>query len=154
MRRVFSKEEILTMKTIASELETKKKEKKRLNRLEYFLLGGIAFGEALSVIYNMRLNGDISDKEYYTLNEYLSFQKQIGAYHTKEAIMATTFIFGDKTISNEEKAVIWDEIINSGVEEKYIDDLVFSAAVRAYAIKNGYVKVINGNYSKTKSLKK
>ena len=118
------------------------------------MLGGTPFNEALSAIYNMRLSGSITDREYYALNEYITFQKHVSVYHNKESILATRFIFSGKEISNLEKSVIWDELIDSGVDEKNIDDIVFSAAVRAYAIKNGYIKKLNNNLSLTKSLKK
>ena len=57
-------------------------------------------------------------------------------------------------ITDVEKEVIWNQLINAGIKEKDIDDIVFSAAVREYAIRNGYVKQIKNNTSKTKTLKK
>ena len=36
-----------------------------------------------------------------------------------------------------------------GVKESDIDDLVFSGAVRAYALRNGYVKIAKKDDTKT-----
>ena len=154
MKREYSDKQITVMKTIANVLKEKKQIKKKLSRLDYYLLGGISFNEAPSVIYNMRMDGNITNSEYYLLNEYITIQRNVSTFKRKESIMAIKFIFNGMTISDLEKSLIWDELIKKGIDEKNIDDLVFSAAVREYAIENGYVKTINKDVLKLKTLKK
>lgn len=154
MKREYSENEILAMKNIAKMLDECKEAKKKLSRLDYFLCGGISFKEASSAIYNLRETGKITAHEYYTLNEYITFQRQVEVYRTRPAILATKYIFSGKIINDFEKEVVWNQLLNAGLKETDIDDLVFSAAIRAYANRNGYIKVVNNNVSKTKTLKK
>lgn len=152
MERNYSNKEIIVMKKIAAKLKEYRKISKKLSRLEYFLLGGVSFNIAASMIYRMRENKDITFNEYYLLNEYISIQRNLEVYHRKDSILAIRFIFKDNEISDLQKEVVWNKLINAGIDEKNIDDMVFSAAVREYAIRLGYVKPKDN--SKTKTLKK
>lgn len=152
MERNYSNKEIIVMKNIAAKLKEYRKISKKLSRLEYFLLGGVSFNIAASMIYRMRENKDITFNEYYLLNEYISIQRNLEVYHRKDSILAIRFIFKDNEISDLQKEVVWNKLINAGIDEKNIDDMVFSAAVREYAIRLGYVKPKDN--SKTKTLKK
>ncbi len=154
MKKEYSDKQINDMKMIANVLRENRQLKKKLSRLDYFLLGGISFNEALSAIYNMRSSGNITIGEYCILSEYINSQGHVEVFKRKESILAINFIFGDNVISNLEKSLIWDELIASGIAEKDIDDIVFSAAVRKYAIDNGYVKLLNKDVLKLKTLKK
>ena len=140
------------MKNIANKLKEYKTISKRLSRLEYFLLGGISFNIAPSMIYRMRENKDITLNEYYLLNEYIAVQRNLDVYRRKDSILAIKFIFSNHEITDLEKEIIWNELISAGIDENNIDDMVFSAAVRDYAIRLGYVKPKEN--SKTKTLKK
>lgn len=152
MKQNYSNKEIIIMKKIADKLREYKMVNKKLSRLEYFLLGGPSFNLASSMIYRMRENKHITFNEYYLLNEYISFQRNLEVYHRKDSILAIKFVFGNNEITDMQKEVIWNELLIAGIDEKNIDDMVFSAAVREYAIKNGYVKP--KETSKTKTLKK
>ena len=152
MERNYSNKEIIVMKKIAAKLKEYRKINKRLSRLEYFLLGGVSFNIAASMIYRMRENKHITFNEYYLLNEYISIQRNLEVYHRKDSILAIRFIFKDNEISDLQKEVVWNGLINAGIDEKNIDDMVFSAAVREYAIRLGYVNPKDN--SKTKTLKK
>ena len=154
MKRNYTNEEILAMKKIAAIIKENKKTNHKLSRFDYYLLGGISFSEASSAIYYFRECGLISSDEYYLLNNYINSESYIDVYRNKNAILAINFIFSNKVITDLEKEVIWNELINAGIREKDIDDIVFSAAVRAYAFRNGYVKKQNKVISKTKTLKK
>ena len=152
MKQNYSNKEIIIMKKIADKLREYKMVIKKLSRLDYFLLGGPSFNLASSMIYRMRENKHITFNEYYLLNEYISFQRNLEVYHRKDSILAIKFVFGNNEITDMQKEVIWNELLIAGIDEKNIDDMVFSAAVREYAIKNGYVKP--KETSKTKTLKK
>ena len=154
MRRDYTDKELLAMKEIAEILKENKGTNNKLSRFDYFLLGGISFDEALSAIYHFRKLGVIIDNEYYLLNNYITAERKIEVLRNKHAILSTRFMFSNKIITDVEKEVIWNQLINAGIKEKDIDDIVFSAAVREYAIRNGYVKQIKKNTCKTKTLKK
>lgn len=154
MRRDYTDKELLAMKRIAAILKENKGTNNKLSRFDYFLLGGISFDEALSAIYYFKKLGKIIDNEYYLLNNYITAERKVEVLKNKLAILSTRYIFSNKIITDVEKEVIWNQLINAGIKEKDIDDIVFSAAVREYAIRNGYVKQIKNNTSKTKTLKK
>lgn len=154
MRRDYTDKELLATKRIAAILKENKGTNNKLSRFDYFLLGGISFDEALSAIYYFKKLGKIIDNEYYLLNNYITAERKVEVLKNKLAILSTRYIFSNKIITDVEKEVIWNQLINAGIKEKDIDDIVFSAAVREYAIRNGYVKQIKNNTSKTKTLKK
>lgn len=154
MRRDYTDKELLAMKRIAAILKENKGTNNKLSRFDYFLLGGISFDEALSAIYYFKKLGKIIDNEYYLLNNYITAERKVEVLKNKHAILSIRYMFSNKIITDVEKEVIWNQLINAGVKEKDIDDIVFSAAVREYAIRNGYVKQIKKNTCKTKTLKK
>ena len=102
----------------------------------------------------MREDKAITDSEYYLLTVYVNDQRHVSIFRNREPILATKYIFADKTLDDSEKEIIWQELLEAGIREKDIDDIIFSAAVRAYAIKKNYIKLPNKTVSKTKTLKK
>jgi hypothetical protein len=62
-----------------------------------------------------------------------------GASRNKEFILGTKYQFGNIIISDIEKQNIWLELNKMGLSDDNIDDLVFAAAVRDYAKKNGLI---------------
>ena len=142
----YTKEQAAAMKNIALILKTRQQSNLKLNRYEYYLLGGISFRKATVLIYDMYCDRALSAGEYYRLNYYIEKELLFGASRNKELIMSTYYQFGDRVITDNEKEMIRNKLIALGLGEKDIDDLVFSAAVREYAIEQGLIK--------TKKLKK
>ena len=154
MGKKYEEKDVKAMKAIAAGIKESKANRKVFSRLEYFLLGGFPFDEALSVLYYMREDKAITDSEYYLLTVYVNDQRHVSIFRNRESILATKYIFADKTLDDSEKEIIWQELLEAGIREKDIDDIIFSAAVRAYAIKKNYIKLPNKTVSKTKTLKK
>ena len=136
-------------KIIASQLE----KKRTINRYEYYLLGGISLRIASSVIYILFKQKRLTLYEYDMLRNFVNKQQQnLVSPHNKEFILKTYYQFGDVVISDEEKKYIWDKL-SSIINEKDIDDVVFSGAVRAYAIEKGLIKTNNNQNNKKKLVK-
>ena len=153
MKYKYTNKDVINYKNIAMVIRSNDK-KKKMSRLDYYLLGGIHFRDASAVVYHIHADNMITTNEYYALNTYITEQRIVDVLYDKQAVLATKFIFDGKTITDIEKEAVWNALINYGIPEKNIDDMVFSAAVRAYAIKKGYVKIINNGDSNTKTLKK
>ena len=139
----------IVYKQIASELI----EKKSINRYEYYLLGGISLSASLSVIYSLFRERKITTREFDVLGNYIKTQLQnLRSSHSKDFALKTFYQFGDVVISDEEKEMIWNNLCRF-INEKDIDDVVFSGAVRDYALENGLIK-INNNHNNQKKLVK
>lgn len=137
-------------KQIANELI----EKKSINRYEYYLLGGISLSASLSVIYSLFRERMITLHEYDVLRNYVKVQLQnLRSSHSKEFALKTFYQFGDVVIIEEEKQMIWNNLCGI-INEKDIDDVVFSGAVRAYAIENGLIKINNNQNNQKKLVKR
>ena len=140
----------IVYKQIASELI----EKKSINRYEYYLLGGISLSFSLSVIYILFREKKITLREYDVLRNYINTQLQnLRSSHSKDFAFKTFYQFGDVVISDEEKQMIWNNLCRF-INEKDIDDVVFSGAVRAYAIENGLIKINNNQNNQKKLVKR
>ena len=150
----YTDKQVIAMKKIIEKIKKSRDEKRKFNRLEYYLNGGISFEEAPSMVNYLKKNNEIDNSDYILLHNYINSQRYINVLKDKTAILSINFIFNEKIITDLEKEVIWNELINAGIMEKDIDDVVFSAAVRAYAFRNGYIKDANKTNSITKSLKK
>ena len=140
----------LIFKKIAKLIKIDNANDKVFNRYEYYKLGGLPFRRALSVIYKLYENDLITKSEYDTLHSYLEKQLEIGSSRNKDFILSTYYQFGDYVISEEEKQNIWHSINELGLQDGEIDDLVFSAAVRAYAYENGFLKIKNSRLIRKK----
>ena len=138
-KRKYSKKEIDNMKRIAECLIDLNKQKLKLNKYEYYMLGGIPFKEAASAIYHMHAQKLINQIEYNVLHNYIDEQLTFITTKNKEFILNTHYQFGDTVISLDEKINIWNNLLSMGISEKEIDDLLFSAAVREYAKDNGLI---------------
>ena len=114
---------------------------KKFNRYEYYKMGGLPLRKALDVIYKLRNRGFITSGEYAIIHNYLENQLILGPSRNKEFILSTYYQFGEYVISEDEKQMIWKKINDMGLEDKDIDDLVFSAAVREYAYQKGILKI-------------
>ena len=115
-------------------------QKGNLNRYEYYILGGVNFRNALHIIYILFRRKQITIQEYETLRNYIGRQLQLdNISRDKEFILRTLYQFGDIIITMEEKEYIWNNLCNL-IDEANIDDLVFSGAVRAYALEKGLIK--------------
>lgn len=111
------------------------------NRYEYYKMGGLPLRKALDVIHELRKKRLLRNNEYSILNSYIENQLIFGPSRNKEFILSTYYQFGEYAISDVEKQMIWDNLNLLGLEDKYIDDLVFSGAVREYAYQKGLLKV-------------
>ncbi len=127
-------------KNIVYELLEKRKEKQRLNRYEYYVLGGYPLKDAPKIVERLYHNGKLSPYECSILNEFFSRQRAQTATHDKNFIMKTHYQFGDIVITDSEKENIWNSLYLLGLSDEEIDDLVFSGAVRAYAKEKGLIK--------------
>ena len=115
-------------------------ENKKLNRYDYYMLGGVNIIYASSILYELFRAKKLTIYEYETLRCYINMQLKIGiASKNKQFIINTHYQFGDTVITEEEKNSIWEDLA-SHIDEKCIDDLVFSGAVRAYALEKGLIK--------------
>ena len=150
MDRKDNEQLAIVYKQIASELI----EKKSINRYEYYLLGGISLSASLSVIYRLFRERMITLHEYDVLRNYVKVQLQnLRSSHSKEFILKTFYQFGDVVISDEEKQMIWNNLCGI-INEKDIDDVVFSGAVRNYAFENGLIKINNNQDNRKKLVKR
>ena len=134
---MISEERILNLKKIVNVILIRKKRHRRLNRYEYYMLGGIPFRKGENTLLQLFKAGKINAYEYNVLSKYIDNELVFGASRNKEFILKTYYQFGNYVISNEEKQMIWNELNMLGLTDEEIDDLVFSAAVREYAKKNG-----------------
>ncbi len=108
---------------------------------------------ASSVIYILFKQKRLTLYEYDMLRDFVNRQQQnLVSPHNKEFILKTYYQFGDVVISDEEKKYILDKL-SSIINEKDIDDVVFSGAVRAYAIEKGLIKTNNNQNNKKKLVK-
>ena len=148
----YTSSEIRTIKKIALLINKYYLQGKKLNRYEYYLNGGMDFNEGLSLIYYLVEDRKITPHEYSLLKRYYTRETGIIANKKRDFIMSTHYQYGDYVISNEEKEQIWQSIIDKGIKEKSIDDLVFSAAIREYAINKGLIKKLDNK--KKKNVKK
>lgn len=111
-----------------------------INRYEYYMLGGVSLNNAPRVIYQLFRERQITLQEYEMLRNYIKKQLLAGGTpHNKEFILATYYQFGNVVITDEEKHHIWNSLCKI-MNESDIDDVVFSGAVRAYALENGLIK--------------
>ena len=138
-KKEYSKEEVANMKKIAKYLISLKHSKVKLNKYEYYMLGGISLRAAGSAIYYMINDRVINQLEYNVLHNYIDEQLMLGSTRNKEFILSTYYQFGNTIITSEEKLNIWNSLLSMGIAERDIDDLVFSAAVREYAKNNGLI---------------
>ena len=136
---MISEERITKLKKIVNIILIRKKHNKRLNRYEYYMLGGIPFRKGENTLIELLKSGKISMLEYTVLSRYIDNELVIGASRKKEFILSTHYQFGNRIISDSEKQNIWNELNAFGLSDNEIDDLVFSAAVREYAKKNGLI---------------
>ena len=134
---MISEERILNLKKIVNVILIRKKRHRRLNRYEYYMLGGIPFRKGENTLLQLFKAGKINAYEYNVLSKYIDNELVFGASRNKAFILKTYYQFGNYVISNEEKQMIWNELNMLGLTDAEIDDLVFSAAVREYAKKNG-----------------
>ena len=134
---MISEERIIELKKIVNVILNRKRHHKRLNRYEYYMLGGIPFIKGENTLLQLFKAGKINAYEYNVLSKYIENELVFGASRNKEFILKTYYQFGNYVISNEEKQMIWNELNVLGLTNEEIDDLVFSAAVREYAKKNG-----------------
>ena len=137
----YSAYELESLRKIARRIIELNNNGKTLSRYEYFLLGGIPFNEALSMIYFIHLDRKFRNLEYASLKKYLSIQVNIKPSKKYDFIIKTHYQFGDYVLTEEEKVNIWNNLLESGIDIKNIDDLVFSGADRAYAMDNGLIKI-------------
>lgn len=138
MKKTLSEEDILKLKKIALIIETNGKHR-LLNRYDYYMLGGVPFRGGYEILYKLHKENKLTMREVYIITNYIDFQLSLGASRKKEFIINTHYQFGDRVLTMEEKESIWEGLKEFGLENKDIDDLVFSGAVRAYAIENGLI---------------
>ena len=148
----YTENDLEIMKKIVRKLITYNSMHKTLSRYEYFMMGGMPFNEAASLIYFMHLDGKFRNLEYAALKKYISVQQNVNSSKRYDFIMMTHYQFGEYVISETEKEYIWNEL-KKDIDEKNIDDLVFSGAVRAYAIEKGLI-IVNKNNSGKRLVKK
>ena len=136
----YTAEDVNKFKQIAKRIAIYDGIKKKLSRYEYFMLGGISFDEAASLIYYMNLNNEFRKVEYSILKRFIHTQMSIDSTKKVNFILQTHYQFGDYVVSDAEKIEIWNDLLNnSGIDPKNIDDLVFSGAVRNYAFEKGLI---------------
>lgn len=145
---IYTSQDVRTIKKIALLINKYYIQGKKLNRYEYYLNGGMDFNESLSLIHYLVEDRKISPQEYSLLKRYCMKETGIIANKKRDFIMSTHYQFGDYVISKTEKEQIWQNIIARGIDEKLIDDLVFSGAVREYAINKGLIKGLTNNSKK------
>ena len=135
----YTKRDIQIYRNIAKLLLERNSQNKTITRYEYFMLGGVDFGEASLIIYNLKCNNEIHKYEYSALKKFIHAQINIDSIRKYDFIMRTHYQFGDYVISDDEKKEIWNNLVGF-ISKKNIDDLVFSGAVRAYALDKGLIK--------------
>ncbi len=143
----MNKDAAETYKNIVNKINERKLERKDLGRYDYYLMGGAPYKRAFPIINELLRKNKITYAEYEVLKEYFRRQLMLGVSHNKEFILSTYYQFGDTVITDEEKKSIWDGMYKLGLAEEEIDDVVFTGAVRAYAIEKGLLK-INPNTKK------
>ena len=136
----YTKEEVKNLKAIAKRIGELKQNGKKFNRYDYFIMGGVSIPRAISVVYSMNLDNRFEGKEYADIKEFLAAQKMIPVNKNRDFIINTYYQFGSYVISMQEKEVIWNSLIANGVLLEDIDDIVFSGAVREYAIEQGLIE--------------
>lgn len=141
-------------KNIVGKIIEKKGKGRVLNRYDYYVMGGIPIKRAMSVIYDLFRKKQITLYEFEVLRGYLGQQMSLNVSYNKEFILSTYYQFGDIVISAEEKKNIWQEMHKLGLGDKDIDDVTFSGAVRAYAIREGLIKPSYYQNDKRRLLKK
>ena len=139
MEKIYSEEEILKIKKIVRIIADRKRQGKKLNRYEYYMLGGIPFRKGEKVVFRLLSERKITTMEANILYKYITFELSLGASRNKEFILKTHYQFGDRVITEIEKQNIWLELNKMGIDDDNIDDLVFSGAVREYAKQNGLI---------------
>ena len=142
MEKYYSKEDILKLKKIARIIASTRKNGKKLNRYDYYMLGGIPLRKSDKVLSLLHSKGLLTATEANYLYKYTSNELVFGASRNKEFILGTKYQFGNIIISDLEKQNIWLELNKMGLSDDNIDDLVFAAAVRDYAKKNGLISNI------------
>ena len=140
MEKKYSKEDILKLKKIARIIAGTRRNGKKLNRYEYYLLGGIPFRKGDKVVSRLYSQGMLTASEFNFLYKYIEKELVFGASRNKEFILNTKYQFGNVVITDLEKNSIWKKLNELGLNDDDIDDLVFAGAVRAYAKDNGLIK--------------
>ncbi|MBR7042559.1 MAG: hypothetical protein IKI04_03555 [Bacilli bacterium] len=138
MKKTFNEEDILKLKKLAILIETNGKHR-LLNRYDYYMLGGVPFKGGYPILHRLKHEGKLTAKEVYVITNYIDYQVSLGAARKKDFILSTHYQFGSRVLTMEEKLSIWAGLNEFGLEDKDIDDLVFSGAVRAYAKENGLI---------------
>ena len=139
MNEELNNKNAVKLKHLAHLIAHRRETGKPLNRYEYYMLGGISIRKGESELYRLLSEGKLTMSEVSIIHNYIESQLAIVVPRKKESILATHYQFGDRIITNSEKENIWEELKAFGLEETDIDDLVFSGAVRDYAIKNGLI---------------
>ncbi len=127
-------------KKIVREILVKRAQGKRINRYEYYALGGLPLKDAPQIVERLYRSGKITAYEYSMLREFFSRQKAQIAIRDKNFILKTQYQFGDVIITDSEKENIWNSLYLLGLSDNEIDDLVFAGAVRAYDKEKGLIK--------------
>ena len=138
MEKTLSEEDILKLREIALIIDINGKHRS-LNRYDYYMLGGVPFRGGNEILYGLLKRNLLTNREVNILTNYIDYQVSLGVIRKKEFILDTHYQFGDRVLSYEEKESIWNSLNEFGLEDKDIDDLVFSGAVRAYARENGLI---------------
>lgn len=139
MDKKYSEEEILKLKELALIIYEGNKKHERINRYEYYLMGGIPFKRAYKDLRRLYRENKLTIGEVNTINNYVDFELSLGVTRNKEFILKTYYSFGDRVLSDTEKESIWLSLNELGLRDQDIDDLVFSGAVRAYAKEKGLI---------------
>lgn len=139
-RVAYTKEEAASLIVIAKRIGELKQNDKKLNRYDYFILGGINIPRAMAVVYSMYLDKRLNKIEYKNIKDFLVAQKLVLGRKDYDFIMNTYYQFGSYVISLEEKKNIWNNLLAKGIASENIDDIVFSGAVREYAIEHRLIQ--------------
>ena len=134
MEKRYTKEDVRAVKKIVALQRVKfSAEKKFLSRYDYYMLGGINLKKAYGIVYNMYENRDITSSELDTIRRYIIIQNSYKTAKGFNNVNKIYFQYGDYVISDEEKKLVYNSLIEHGISDDCIDELVFSAAVREYA---------------------
>ena len=124
---------------VLMEMRKRIEEGKSFNRYEYYKYGGVAFKIANEEIYKLLRSNLITRSEYEMLKAYIIKQRCTATTYDKDFILSSHYQFGETVLSDIEKKAIWKSLCEV-MDENNIDDLVFSGAVREYAMEKGLIK--------------
>ncbi len=144
----YTADEAKILKAIAKRIVEWKACSKKFNRYDYFVLGGMNFKRAASIICSMRRNGEFTKGEYSNIMIFVNVQMRTPIYRSRSVILNTYFQFGDYVVSMEEKEQIWNNLLANGMALENIDDVVFSGAVREYAIEHELIANVKAKKKK------